>query len=54
MLRPKRTGSVVAKALDDAALKADKTASRVGWLSALVHRLIPSTGATDDAASTAS
>jgi len=45
---------VVAKALDDAALKADKTASRVGWLRALVHRLVPSKGAADDAASTAS
>ena len=45
---------VVAKALDDAALKADKTASRVGWLRALVHRLIPSKGSASDAASTAS
>jgi hypothetical protein len=45
---------VVARALDDAALKADKTASRVGWLRALVHRLIPVKGATDDAASNAS
>jgi hypothetical protein len=45
---------VVAKALDDAALKADKTASRVGWLRALVHRLNPSKGAAVDAASTAS
>lgn len=33
---------VVAKALDDAALKADKTVSRVGWLRALLGRLIPS------------
>ncbi len=45
---------VVAKALDDAALKADKAASRVGWLRALVRRLVPSKGAADDAASTAS
>ncbi|HEX3300099.1 MAG TPA: hypothetical protein VHW68_08305 [Actinomycetota bacterium] len=33
---------VVAKALDDAALKADKTVSRVGWLRALIRRLVPS------------
>jgi hypothetical protein len=33
---------VVAKALDDAALKADKTVSRVGWLRALLRRLVPS------------
>jgi hypothetical protein len=33
---------VVAKALDDAALKADKTVSRVGWLRSLLRRLIPS------------
>jgi len=46
---------VVAKALDDAAMKADKTVSRVGWLRALVHRLVPSAGrADDDAASSAS
>jgi len=32
---------VVAKALDDAAMKADKTVSRVGWLRALVRRLVP-------------
>jgi hypothetical protein len=35
---------VVAKALDDAALKADKTVSRVGWLRALIRRLVPSSG----------
>jgi hypothetical protein len=46
---------VVAKALDDAALKADKTVTRVGWLRALVRRLIPATsGVGDDAASSAS
>jgi hypothetical protein len=45
---------VVAKALDDAAMKADKTVSRVGWLRALVHRLIPESGRSDDAASSAS
>jgi hypothetical protein len=46
---------VVAKALDDAAMKADKTVSRVGWLRALVHRLVPAAGrADDDTASSAS
>src|SRR3954465_13217535 len=46
---------VVAKALDDAALKAGKTVPRVGWLRALVRRLIPATsGVGDDAASSAS
>lgn len=35
---------VVAKALDDAALKADKTVSRVGWLRALIQRLVPAAG----------
>jgi hypothetical protein len=46
---------VVAKALDDAAMKADKTVSRVGWLRALVHRLVPASGrADDDTASSAS
>jgi len=44
---------VVAKALDDAALKADKTVTRVGWLRALVRRLVP-VGETGDAASSAS
>jgi hypothetical protein len=39
---------VVGRALDDAALKADKTVSRVGWLRALLQRLVPSG---DDAAS---
>ena len=38
---------VVAKALDDAALKADKTVSRVGWLRALIRRLVPSSGESD-------
>jgi hypothetical protein len=45
---------VVARALDDAALKADKTVSRVGWLRALIHRLIPAAFRDDDAASSAS
>jgi hypothetical protein len=45
---------VVAKALDDAALKADKTVTRVGWLRALVRRLVPATETGDDAASSAS
>ena len=45
---------VVAKALDDAAMKADKTVSRVGWLRALVHRLVPAGRADDDTASSAS
>jgi len=45
---------VVAKALDDAALKADKTVSRVGWLRALVRRLFPGDHRSDDAASSAS
>ena len=45
---------VVAKALDDAALKADKTVSRVGWLRALMHRLMPVGDQADDAASSAS
>jgi hypothetical protein len=46
---------VVARALDDAAMKADKTVSRVGWLRALVHRLVPAAGrSSDDAASSAS
>jgi hypothetical protein len=39
---------VVAKALDDAAMKADKTVSRVGWLRALVHRLVPMGSHADD------
>jgi hypothetical protein len=43
---------VVAKALDDAAMKADKTVSRVGWLRALVRRLVPAAGRPEgDAAS---
>jgi len=46
---------VVARALDDAALKADKTVSRVGWLRALLRRLVPRTDAAgEDAASGAS
>ena len=46
---------VVAKALDDAALKADKTVTRVGWLRALIRRLVPSAGdAGDGAASSVS
>ena len=45
---------LVAKALDDAALKADKTVSRVGWLSALIRRLVPGGDQADDAASSAS
>lgn len=46
---------VVAKALDDAALKADKTVSRVGWLRSVLRRLLPSAEtAGGDAASGAS
>ena len=45
---------VVGKALDDAAMKADKTVSRVGWLRALVQRLVPTRGAADYTASSAS
>jgi hypothetical protein len=30
----------VARALDDAALKAEKTSSRVGWLRRFIHRLL--------------
>jgi inorganic triphosphatase YgiF len=46
---------VVARALDDAALKADKTVSRVGWLRALLRRLVPRADpAGEDAASGAS
>jgi len=47
----KNRDPVVAKALDDAALKADKTVSRVGWLRALVRRLVPGADQPDDAAS---
>ena len=39
---------VVGKALDVAAMKADKTVSRVGWLRALVHRLVPMGSHADD------
>jgi hypothetical protein len=45
---------VVAKALDDAALKADKTVSRVGWLRSLLRRLLPGDDQADNAASSAS
>lgn len=45
---------VVGKALDEAALKADKTVSRVGWLRALLRRLLPARGSADDTASSAS
>ncbi len=45
---------VVAKALDDAALKADKTVSRVGWLRSLMRRLVPGADQADSAASSAS
>jgi hypothetical protein len=45
---------IVARALDDAALKADKTVSRVGWLRALMRRLVPGEDRADDAASSAS
>jgi hypothetical protein len=45
---------IVARALDDAALKADKTVSRVGWLRALMRRLVPGDDRADDAASSAS
>jgi hypothetical protein len=45
---------VVGKALDDAAIKADKTVSRVGWLRALVRRLMPAQGSADDTAPSAS
>jgi hypothetical protein len=45
---------VVARALDDAALKADKTVTRVGWLRSLVRRLMPVAETGDDAASSAS
>jgi hypothetical protein len=45
---------VVAKALDDAALKADKTVTRVGWLRSLLRRLVPAAETGDDAASSAS
>jgi hypothetical protein len=31
----------VAKILDDAAMSADKTVSRVGWLRGFLHRLFP-------------
>lgn len=50
----KNRDPVVARALDDAALKADKTVTRVGWLRALVRRLVPFVQAGDDAASSAS
>jgi hypothetical protein len=50
----KNRDPVVARALDDAAMKADKTDSRVGWLRALVRRLVPSADRTDgDTASSA-
>jgi hypothetical protein len=39
---------MVAKALDDAALKADKTVSRVGWLRALVRRLTSASSTSND------
>ena len=42
---------VVGKALDEAALKADKTVSRVGWMRALLRRLMPARGADDTASS---
>lgn len=45
---------VVARALDDAALKADKTVTRVGWLRALVRRLWPVIGSADDEAASSS
>jgi uncharacterized Ntn-hydrolase superfamily protein len=44
---------VVERALDDASLKAEKTASRVGWLRSAIRRIFASHDA-DDARPTAS